>query len=303
MKNYLLVTKPGIVFANLLSATVGFLLASKGDVDFTALTGVLAGISLVVASACVFNNIIDRDTDRKMERTKNRVLAQKALSPKTAFFYALILCVTGTAVLSAATNTLSVVVVLSGFAIYVGVYSLYLKRRSVFAALIGSLAGAAPPLAGYCAVGNRLDMGALILLSIFSLWQMPHCYAIAVFRLKDYAKAGIPVLPVRRGVRVAKKHIIGYILVFTGASLLPTLGGYTGYGYFAVALAVGLIWLYLASAGFRTSNDRLWAKRMFTFSIVVIFSLSVMMAMDFTKTECTSNQVMSDLEIDTDYLP
>ena len=166
--------------------------------------------------------------------------------------------------------------------IYVGVYSLYLKRHSVYGALIGSLAGAAPPLAGYCAVTGRFDLGAVILLSIFSLWQMPHCYAIAVFRLDDYTAAAIPVLPVKQGTAAAKKHIVGYILAFMAATLMLTFGGYTGYRTLAVATVLGLSWLYMAWSGYKASDERLWARKLFIFSILTIFILSVMMSIDFT---------------------
>ena len=161
IRNYILVTKPGIIFGNLISAAGGFFLASRGQVDIAVLLATLIGISLVVASGCVFNNCFDRNMDRKMIRTRNRVLAQGLMSPKVAVFYASLLGIAGTALLWAATNMLSVVIVLAGFAIYVGVYSLYLKRNSVYATLIGSLAGATPPLAGYCAVTNRFDTGRI----------------------------------------------------------------------------------------------------------------------------------------------
>ena len=280
IKNYLLVAKPGIVFGNLITAAGGFFLAAKGHVDIAVLLPTLVGISLVVASGCVFNNCIDRNMDRKMARTCNRVLARGLISPKAAGFYAALLGIAGTALLWAATNLLTVAIVLAGFAIYVGVYSLYLKRNSVYGTLIGSLAGAAPPLAGYCAVGNHFDTGALILLSIFGLWQMPHCYAIAIFRIKDYTAAAIPVLPVKQGIPAAKRHIVGYMLAFVAASLMPTFGGYTGYIYLTVAAGLGLIWLYLAVSGYRTSDARLWAKKLFVFSILNIFLLSVMMSID-----------------------
>ena len=225
IKNYLLVAKPGIVFGNLISAAAGFFLASKGRVDGVALPATLIGISLVVASGCVFNNCVDRKIDRKMIRTRNRALAKGLISLKIAVSYATILGIAGMALLCAATNLLAVVIVLAGLVIYVGVYSLYMKRNSVYSALIGSLAGATPPLAGYCAVTGRFDMGAVILLSIFSLWQMPHCYAIAVFRFDDYTAAAIPVLPVKQGTAAAKKHIVGYILAFMAATLMLTFGG------------------------------------------------------------------------------
>ena len=282
IKKYLLVTKPGIIFGNLTTTVGGFLLASKGRIEIALLLWIAIGVSFVVASGCVFNNCIDRNMDRKMSRTRNRVLAQGRMSPKVAVCYAALLAVAGVALIWKATNMLCVAIVLSGFMIYVGAYSLYLKRNSVYATLIGSLAGATPPLIGYCAVSNRFDMGAVILLSIFSLWQIPHSYAVAVFRLKDYTIAAIPVLPVKEGILTAKNHIVGYILAFMVATLMLTFGGYTGYHYLAVAAALGLSWLFMAWSGYRTSDDRLWAKRMFVFSVVSITILSVMMAIDFT---------------------
>jgi len=282
IKNYLLVTKPGIILGNLISIAGGFFLASKGRFDIAVLLSTIIGISLVVASGCVFNNCVDRNIDRKMTRTHNRVLAKGLMSPKGAVYYGSLLGMAGTALLWMATNMLSVAIVLAGFTIYVGVYSLYLKRNSVFSTLIGSLAGAAPPLAGYCAVRNRFDLGAGILLLIFSLWQMPHCYAIAIFRFKDYTAAAIPVLPIKKGMPTAKKHIVGYILAFMAATLMLTFGGYTGYAYLAVAAAMGLSWLVIAWSGYKTSNERVWAKRLFVFSILAIFTVSFMMSIDFT---------------------
>ncbi len=282
LKHYILVAKPGIIFGNLVTAAGGSVLASRGSCDITVLLPALVGISLVVASGCVLNNCIDRDIDRKMARTCNRILVRGLLSVKAAGVYAFLLGIAGTTLLWANANSLSVVVVLAGFVIYVGVYSLYLKRHSVYGTLIGSLAGAAPPLAGYCAVGNRFDMGALILLSIFVLWQMPHCYAIAIFRFKEYAAASIPVPPVVHGIAAAKRQIVGYILAFWAASLIPTFAGYTGYSYLAVATGSGLGWLYMALSGYWTSDDRLWAKRLLVFSILNIFVLSVMLSVDAT---------------------
>jgi heme o synthase len=271
IKNFLLVAKPGIIFGNLITAVGGFLLASKGHIDITILLPTITGISLVVASGCVLNNCLDRKIDRKMARTCNRVLAQRLMSPRVAVFYASFLGISGTALLWAAANMLTVVIVLTGFGIYVGVYSLFLKRNSVYATLIGSLAGATPPLAG-----------AVILLSIFSLWQIPHSYAISIFRYDDYAAAAIPVLPVKQEMPIVKRHIVGYILAFMAATLTLGFGGYTGYSYLAVAATVGLLWLHMALTGFKASNDRLWAKKLFTFSLITIFILSVMMSIDFT---------------------
>ena len=280
IKKYILVTKPGIVFGNLISVMGGLLLASRGHIDINLLLCTLIGMSMVIAAGCVFNNYIDRNLDRKMTRTQNRILAKGLMSPGVALLYGALLGVAGTALLWAATNILSVAIVLAGLTIYVGLYSLYLKRHSVYGILTGSLAGAAPPLAGYCAVRNSFDMGAVILLVIFSLWQMPHSYAIAVFRYRDYVAAEIPVLPVKRGIPATKKHVMGYMMGFVAATLMPTLGGYTGYSYLAVAAAMGLSWLSLAWRGYRTSDDRGWAKKLFVSSILIITVLCVMMSID-----------------------
>ena len=281
MKQYLLLTKPGIIFGNLVSVAGGFFLASRGDIDFALFLATAIGISLVIASGCVLNNYIDRDIDSKMERTRNRALVQGLIPARHAIMYGCLLGVIGFALLYAATNMLTVWLSLFGFAIYVGAYSLYLKRHSVYGTLIGSLSGAAPPVIGYCAVSNEFDMGAWILLVIFSIWQMPHSYAIAIFRLKDYTAAAIPVLPVKKGILATKKHIVLYIVAFIIATIMLTLSGYTGNHFLVVAGVISVYWLGLALAGYKTSNDQRWAKKLFMFSIITITALSVMMSIDF----------------------
>ncbi|AEX53239.1 heme o synthase [Rahnella aquatilis] len=281
IKQYLQVTKPGIIFGNLISVIGGFLLAAKGSIDFPLFLATLVGVSLVVASGCVFNNFIDRDIDRIMERTKNRVLVKGLIPPKTSLVYATILGIAGFALLYIGANPLAMWLAVMGFVVYVGIYSLYMKRNSVYGTLIGSLSGAAPPVIGYCAVSGQFDTGALILLLIFSLWQMPHSYAIAIFRFKDYQAAGIPVLPVVKGISVAKHHIIVYILAFMIATLMLTLSGYAGYKYLIVAAAVSIWWLGMALKGYKTENDVVWARKLFGFSIITIMSLSFMMSVDF----------------------
>ncbi|WP_350306326.1 heme o synthase [Photorhabdus viridis] len=280
IKQYLQVTKPGIIFGNLISVIGGFLLASKGVIDYPLFISTLLGVSLVVASGCVFNNYIDRDIDRIMERTKNRVLVKGLIDPKISLIYASILGIVGVVLLYVAANALAMQLAIIGFVVYVGVYSLYMKRKSVYGTLIGSLSGAAPPVIGYCAVTGQFDTGALILLLIFSLWQMPHSYAIAIFRFKDYQAANIPVLPVIKGISVAKNHIILYILAFMIATLMLAISGYAGYKYLIVAAAVSIWWLGMALSGYKTANDRVWARKLFVFSIVAITSLSVMMSVD-----------------------
>ena len=281
IKHFIQITKPGIIFGNVLSVAGGFFLASQGTVNLWLFLATVIGTSLVVASGCAFNNCIDRDIDVKMERTKNRALVQGEISLKVALIYASVLGAVGLGVLCELANPLAALFGLIGFIIYVGFYSLYLKRKSVHGTLVGSLSGAMPPVIGYVAVSNHFDFAALTLLVMFSLWQMPHSYAIAIFRFNDYLAASIPVLPVKRGIAVAKRHILYYILAFLIATLMLTLGGYAGMSYMAVAAAMGMYWLYMAWTGYRTTDDGKWARKLFVFSIFTITALSIMMSVDF----------------------
>jgi protoheme IX farnesyltransferase len=282
LKRYLSVTKPGIIFGNLISTVGGFLLAARGQVHLGLLLATVVGLALVVASGCAINNCIDRDIDSKMARTKKRVLVTGAMSAKAALAHGIVLGLIGFGTLWHWTNAQATACAAFGFFIYVGVYSLYMKRKSVYGTLVGSLSGAVPPVAGYLAVTGQFDLGALILLVMFSLWQMPHSYAIAIFRFQDYEAANIPVLPVVRGVSAAKQQIVLYILAFGAATAMLTFGGYVGYGYLAVATATSLWWLKMALSGYQAqTDDRAWARQVFFFSIITITALSVMMAVDF----------------------
>lgn len=280
LRRYLLVVKPGIIFGNLIATVGGFLLASQGRPDWPLLVATVLGVALVVASGCAINNCIDRDIDACMARTRTRVLVTGAMSVKAALAHGIVLGVAGFACLALLTPLLTLAWVAFGFVIYVGAYSLWLKRGSVYGTVVGSLSGAVPPVAGYCAAAGHWDNGALILLAMFCLWQMPHSYAIAIFRFADYERARIPVLPVVRGIPAAKRQIVLYILAFFVATILLVVGGYAGYGYLAVACATSAWWLRMALGGRRAPDDVVWARQVFIFSIITITALCVTMAVD-----------------------
>ncbi|VFP87462.1 Protoheme IX farnesyltransferase [Candidatus Erwinia haradaeae] len=277
---YIEITKPGIIFGNLISVIGGFLLASQGDINYIELCSTVFGAGLIVASSCVYNNYIDRDIDKKTHRTKNRALAKGLISLKLSLMYATILGVTGFAVLYSKANFLAMSVAAIGMIIYVCIYSLYMKRHSLHGTFVGSLSGATPPIIGYCAASNQLQPGALILLIIFSLWQIPHSYAIAIYRIQDYQLANIPILPVVKGVFITKRYITIYIIAFIAATLMLKIFGYTGYKYLVVVSIVNTWWLMIAISGYTTQDDRLWARKLFLISIVVITTLSIMMSVD-----------------------
>jgi protoheme IX farnesyltransferase len=283
IKNFISITKPGIIFGNLITVAGGFFLASHGVFYPLKLVATLLGISLIIAAGCVFNNIIDRDIDILMERTKNRVMVKGLLSPQIALIYGLILSLAGAMLLAYLANALTLAIALIGLFFYVIVYTLGFKRSSIYGTLVGSISGAVPPVVGYCAVSNQFDLGALILFIILSLWQMPHSYAIAIFRFNDYAEAKIPVLPVVKGIKAAKLNMLIFVSLFAIAVVMLSVAGYAGKWYLLVAILVALRWLMLAIAGFKASDDKAWARKMFGFSILAITILSIMMALDSVK--------------------
>lgn len=281
LADYVSIIKPGIVLGNLVTLAGGFFLAARGIADFRLLFDTMLGLALVVASGCVFNNIIDRDIDTRMRRTHDRVLASGVVRPATAALYATVLGIFGFGMLALTTNMLVMVAAIAGFVIYVGVYSLYMKRHSVWGTLVGSLSGAVPPVVGYCAVRGSFDGGAAIVLLIFALWQIPHFYAIAIHRLKDYVAAGVSVWPAVKGIKSAKRQIVINVAGFTMAAASLSLAGYTGRVFLLVALALGGYWLYLAQSGFTTDDDIIWSRKLFVFSIIVVLAISVTMALDY----------------------
>ncbi len=262
-----------------MTAAAGFFLASKGDVDYLLIVEMLLGLSLVIASACVINNLIDRDIDKLMPRTKKRALASGLVTTKNAVFYAAILGGLGSLILLVYTNWLTITIGLVGFVDYLVLYSIG-KRRSPVGTLIGSISGAAPITAGYCAASGHFYSGAFILFAILVLWQMPHFYAIAIYRLKDYKAAGIPVLPISNGIYATKVRMTIYVISFMAATAALSLLGYTGLSYLIVMMMVGLAWLRLSLRGFRADDNELWARQSFRFSLVVLMIFSLIISID-----------------------
>jgi len=279
MINYYLLTKPGIILGNLITVGAGFILASQGIINLWLFFATLIGLSLVIASACVFNNYIDRQIDQKMERTKNRPLVKGLISGRNAILFAIVLGLAGNLVLLLYTNLLTVFIACLGFFVYVVVYSMW-KSRTIYGTAIGSISGGVPPLVGYCAVSNHFDVGAVILFAILVFWQMPHFFSIAVYRFDDYTAASIPVLPVKKGVDKTKRRMVLYIMGFIVSTGMLTLFGYTGYIYLMVAGVLGASWLWLCLKGFKTGNDQLWARNMFRLSLVIITALCVVIPFD-----------------------
>lgn len=269
LRDYYQLTKPGIIRGNLMAAGAGFLLGAGRSPDWAQFAATLAGLGMVIAGACVSNNIMDRGIDRRMARTRRRALAGERVSVTRASEFAATLTFGGTLLLSLWVSFLTAILALAGYAAYVGLYG-FGKRRTVHGTLIGTISGAVPPVAGYAAASGRIDLAAGLLFLILVVWQMPHFYALAIMQRDDYKLAGIPVLPVVQGVTATKKQIVWYCAAFLAVVPLPSLFGYTGVTYAAVALALGIFWLARGLAGFDAGDDRKWARRMFRTSLAVL---------------------------------
>lgn len=272
LRNYYYLTKPGIIRGNAFAATAGFFLALNDSLQLSVYASMLVGISLVIASACVFNNCIDRDIDKRMKRTQKRGLITGAISVKNALIFGTIIGLSGFLLLLFSTNRLTATIALVGFVFYVGIYA-WAKRNTVYGTLVGSVSGAIPPIVGYCSLSNTLDTAAVLLFMILVAWQMPHFYAIAIYRHDEYAAAGLPVLPVVRGVDVARRQIVAYIAAFIAVSSSLAVAGYTGLLYVAICVPLGMYWLYVALTGQKVSDAKKWARHVFGVSLLVLSGL------------------------------
>lgn len=273
MINYYLITKPGIVLGNLVTFAAGFILASRHGVDPYLMLFSLAAMGLIIASACIFNNYLDRERDQKMGRTKERPFARGNVFTPVALLLALALFIGGNGIFYLMERPEALIASDIAFAIYVFCYTLW-KGKTVYGTAIGSIAGAFPPVIGYLAKSRSLDMGAALLFAMMVLWQMPHFYSIALMYKEDYSRAGIPVLPLVKGLFRTKIHIALYILAFLLVTPLLTAYGYAGPLFTLGVLLFGGMWLTYALMSFNKVDLPQWDRQMFRFSLVVINVLS-----------------------------
>ncbi|WP_160140999.1 MULTISPECIES: heme o synthase [Cryobacterium] len=278
LTSYYSLTKPGVLYGNALTAAAGFLLAARGQVDLFLFVVLCVGTTLVIASATVLNNVLDRDIDMVMERTKKRATVTGRVGVRNAVIFSILLFVFGMGMLAAWTNWLVVVVGLAGFLVYVVLYGMLSKRLSIHGTLVGSVSGAAPILAGYVAVSGAIDIGAVLAFLAVFLWQMPEFYSIAIYRHDEYASAGVPVISVVRGIRNTTIQIFVYTVAFVVSTLLLPVFGYVGYVYTTVMGVLGAYWIWLGIVGLRTGDPAPWARRMFRFSLVIILALCLMVS-------------------------
>jgi protoheme IX farnesyltransferase len=228
----------------------------------------------VVGSANALNMYWERDTDAKMERTKNRPLPTGRLAPSTALFFGLLLAAVSLPILFLGVNAMTGLLGLVALASYVLMYT-PMKRHSIRALWVGAIPGAIPPLLGWSAVTGRLDLGGVALFAILFVWQIPHFLAISIFRADDYARAGLKVVPVELGDRATNAMTVRYSVVLFAATLWPWFAHFASKAYLATAIVLGVAFLAAAARSYvMKSEQRIrWARGLFAFSIIYLVGL------------------------------
>jgi len=279
--DFVALAKPRLNLLVVASTVAGYAMAHGDTTNVPALGWTIVGTALVAGGASAINQVIERDADGLMRRTRLRPLPDGRLGPVEALAFAAILSVLGLLVLAAGVNVASSVVALATLVSYAGVYT-PLKRRTSFATVIGAIPGALPPVIGWAAAVGTLSQGAWVLFAILFLWQLPHFLAIAWMYREDYARAGFPMLPVIEpdGRSTARQAVV-YTAALLPMVLAPTLVGMSGTVYFAGALIITLLFLGV-SIRFAMTRAVRDARQLFLASIVYLPVLWALMIVDRT---------------------
>ncbi|TNF32612.1 MAG: protoheme IX farnesyltransferase [Gammaproteobacteria bacterium] len=278
-RDYLELCKPNVVALLMMTAIIGMLLSTEGMVPWQALVFGNLGIALCSASAAAINHLVDRGIDARMARTSNRPVAQGRVNTLHALVFAAVLGLVGTGMLVYLVNPLTAWLTLASLIGYAIVYTLYLKRATPQNIVIGGLAGAAPPLLGWVAVTNEVHPHALLLVLIIFAWTPPHFWALAIHRCDEYAKVGIPMLPVTHGIPFTKLNILLYTVILFVVTLLPYATGMSSELYLLGAIGLGLGFLYWALAlmfDWKTNAP----METFKYSIIYLMALFLFMLLD-----------------------
>ncbi|MBY0398824.1 heme o synthase [Myxococcota bacterium] len=278
-RNYLDLTKPRLLPMVLFTGLPVLGMAAGGwpSLRFAAL--VLIGIALAAASANTLNAYIERDKDALMERTRMRPLPAGLIAPREALLFGLFLGVASTALLYAVSGTPAALVGIASILFYVFVYTIWLKPRSIWNAVIGGAAGAAAPLIADAAVNGSIGVAGWSLFAIVFFWQPPHVWAIALYRKADYAAAGIPMPPSVIGDEATRRRVVAYTAGLLPVTVAPYFLGLVGPIYFAVAGSMGLWFLYRSVRLFQERTDAA-AQGVFRVSLVFLFAVFLAMLLD-----------------------
>jgi protoheme IX farnesyltransferase len=278
-RDFLELTKPKVSLLIVFTAIVGMVLASPGLVPLPALIFGTLGIALASGSAAAFNHVLDRRIDEQMARTRSRPLPTGHLQMRSAVVFATVLALASMLILWLLVNRLTAALTFASLIGYAMVYTLWLKRATPQNIVIGGAAGAAPPVLGWAAVTNTIDPNALLLFLIIFTWTPPHFWALAIARRDDYAKVGIPMLPVTHGIPYTRLQIVLYTILLVLTTLMPYLTGMSGFIYLGSAIVLDGRFLYYVLALQRGRRPEL-PMRTFKFSITYLMLLFAALILD-----------------------
>ena len=271
-------TKPRIISLLLVTTIAPMFVA--GDPSWTLVLGVFVGGDLMAGGANAVNMYLDRDIDDRMARTRLRPIPSGRMHPREVLAFGVLLSTAATWLLSQVANVLTASLALAGFYFYVFVYTRWLKRSTPQNIVIGGAAGAFPPLVGWAAVTNRLDLAALYLFLIIFYWTPPHFWALALLKQRDYGRAGVPMAPLVWGELETMRNMLWYTLILVPLTLLPVAFGAFGWFYFVSAFALGAI---LLAGVLRVRSLPQWNKaawKVYKFSLLYLALLFVAMVID-----------------------
>ena len=283
LSSYINLCKPKIVALLTVTALIGMLLSVN---FYTNLTNVvnglvsLVGFALLAAASAALNQIFDRETDKNMSRTKSRPLAAGNISLTEALTFTAILLFVGSSLMLYFSNLLTLMITTFGFIFYSLIYTIYLKWATPQNIVIGGLSGALPPLIGWTAVSNEISLMPLILVLIIFLWTPPHFWPLAIDRMEEYKKEGVPMMPIAKGVTRTKKEMVVYAVLLLAASLAPYIYGLAGIFYLVTTTALNLYFIYLCLIYLNDKDNQL-SMKIFNFSVKYMLLFFLATYIDF----------------------
>tara|TARA_S200000501_G_scaffold292934_1_gene278486 strand:- start:25992 stop:26858 length:867 start_codon:yes stop_codon:yes gene_type:complete len=280
LASYINLCKPKIVLLLTVTALVGMLLSINFYSNILDGLASLLGFALLAGASAALNQIFDRETDKNMNRTKTRPLASGEISLFSALTFTAILLFVGSSLLLYFSNLLTLLITTFGFIFYSLIYTIYLKWATPQNIVIGGLSGALPPLIGWTAVNNDISLLPLTLVLVIFLWTPPHFWPLAIDRLEEYKKEGVPMMPIAKGVSRTKKEMVVYAILLLAASLAPFFYGLTGYFYLISTTALNLYFIYLCIAYLNDRENEL-SMKIFNFSVKYMFLFFLATYIDF----------------------
>jgi heme o synthase len=279
MRQFYALTKPRVTMLAVFCAVIGMFLATPGMVPWRVLFAGTAGIALLAGAAFAINCLIEQEIDAKMARTRARPLPRGELTSLQTVMFAGVIGGIGMFLLYRYVNALTMWLTFGTFVGYAVIYTVVLKPATPQNIVIGGLSGAMPPLLGWTAVTGDVAPEALLLVLIIYAWTPPHFWALALYRTEDFARAGLPMLPVTHGQKFTRLHVLLYTLILIASTLLPFAYGMSGWIYLATALVLDGMFLYYAVRIYIAYSDRL-AQQTFRYSVLYLAGLFTALLLD-----------------------